>query len=34
MYDSGSDGPEAAAALLAGDGNRTWRPVNPLSGGK
>jgi glucose-6-phosphate 1-dehydrogenase len=34
MYDSGSDGPEAADALLAGDDNRTWRPVDPLSGGK
>ena len=26
-YDSGSDGPKAADDLLAGDGNRSWRPV-------
>jgi glucose-6-phosphate 1-dehydrogenase len=31
VYDSGSDGPKAADDLLAGDGNRTWRPVTPLS---
>jgi glucose-6-phosphate 1-dehydrogenase len=29
-YDSGSDGPKAADNLLAGDENRTWRPINPL----
>jgi glucose-6-phosphate 1-dehydrogenase len=29
-YDSGSDGPKAADNLLAGDENRTWRPVDPL----
>ncbi len=28
-YDSGSDGPEAANALLAGGGWRVWRPVSP-----
>jgi len=28
-YDSGSDGPKAADELLARDGNRAWRPVNP-----
>jgi glucose-6-phosphate 1-dehydrogenase len=27
-YESGSDGPKAADALLAGDGDRAWRPVN------
>jgi glucose-6-phosphate 1-dehydrogenase len=26
-YDSGSNGPRAADELLAGDGNRTWRPL-------
>jgi glucose-6-phosphate 1-dehydrogenase len=26
-YDSGSDGPKEADALLAGAGDRTWRPV-------
>jgi glucose-6-phosphate 1-dehydrogenase len=26
-YDSGSDGPRAAAALIARDAARTWRPV-------
>jgi glucose-6-phosphate 1-dehydrogenase len=31
VYDSGSDGPKAADDLLAGDGNRTWRPVAPPS---
>ena len=28
-YDSGSDGPEAADALLTRDGVRAWRPVEP-----
>jgi glucose-6-phosphate 1-dehydrogenase len=28
-YDSGSDGPKAADELLARDGDRAWRPVNP-----
>jgi glucose-6-phosphate 1-dehydrogenase len=28
-YDSGSDGPTAADNLMAGNGNRTWRPVDP-----
>ncbi|WP_424140218.1 glucose-6-phosphate dehydrogenase [Roseomonas chloroacetimidivorans] len=28
-YASGSDGPDAAVALLARDGNRAWRPVTP-----
>jgi glucose-6-phosphate 1-dehydrogenase len=28
-YASGSDGPEAADALVAADGKRTWRPLNP-----
>jgi glucose-6-phosphate 1-dehydrogenase len=27
VYSSGSDGPQAADALLAEDGGRTWRPV-------
>jgi len=27
IYDSGSEGPEAADALLAGHGKRRWRPV-------
>jgi glucose-6-phosphate 1-dehydrogenase len=27
-YESGSDGPAAADALIARDGNRAWRPVN------
>jgi glucose-6-phosphate 1-dehydrogenase len=26
-YESGSDGPKAADDLLAGGGNRAWRPV-------
>ena len=26
-YDSGSDGPKAADALLARDGERAWRPI-------
>jgi glucose-6-phosphate 1-dehydrogenase len=30
-YDSGSDGPKAADALLARDGDRAWRPVVPAS---
>jgi glucose-6-phosphate 1-dehydrogenase len=30
-YDSGGDGPKAAAALLARDGGRAWRPVSPPS---
>ena len=30
-YDSGSDGPKAADELLARDGGRAWRPVNPAS---
>jgi glucose-6-phosphate 1-dehydrogenase len=29
IYDSGSDGPEAADELLARDGQRAWRPVRP-----
>jgi glucose-6-phosphate 1-dehydrogenase len=28
VYESGSDGPAAADALIARDGNRVWRPVN------
>jgi glucose-6-phosphate 1-dehydrogenase len=28
-YDSGSDGPKAAAELLARGGDRVWRPVGP-----
>jgi glucose-6-phosphate 1-dehydrogenase len=28
IYDSGSDGPKEADALLARDGDRVWRPVN------
>jgi glucose-6-phosphate 1-dehydrogenase len=28
-YDSGSDGPKAAAELLAHDGDRAWRSVIP-----
>jgi glucose-6-phosphate 1-dehydrogenase len=31
-YPSGSDGPTAADALLAGDGGRAWRQIAPLSG--
>jgi glucose-6-phosphate 1-dehydrogenase len=27
FYESGSDGPDAADALIARDGNRAWRPV-------
>jgi glucose-6-phosphate 1-dehydrogenase len=27
-YESGSDGPQAADELLAGDGNRAWRPLD------
>jgi glucose-6-phosphate 1-dehydrogenase len=27
-YDSGSDGPKAADALLARDGDRIWRPMS------
>ena len=30
-YDSGSDGPKSADELLARDGGRTWRPVDPSS---
>jgi glucose-6-phosphate 1-dehydrogenase len=30
-YASGSDGPTAADALLAEDGDRSWRPVDPSS---
>jgi glucose-6-phosphate 1-dehydrogenase len=30
-YDSGSDGPKAADELLARDGDRAWRPVDPPS---
>ena len=30
-YASGSDGPKAADELLARDGGRVWRPVDPLS---
>jgi glucose-6-phosphate 1-dehydrogenase len=30
-YDSGSDGPKAADELLAGDGDRAWRPVGSSS---
>jgi glucose-6-phosphate 1-dehydrogenase len=30
-HDSGSDGPNAADKLLAGDGGRAWRPVALLS---
>ncbi|MET1026333.1 MAG: glucose-6-phosphate dehydrogenase [Dongiaceae bacterium] len=29
FYESGSEGPDAADALLAADGNRAWRPVAP-----
>ncbi len=28
-YDAGSDGPKEADALIAAEGNRTWRPVDP-----
>jgi glucose-6-phosphate 1-dehydrogenase len=28
-YESGSDGPKAADALIARDGNRAWRPAKP-----
>jgi glucose-6-phosphate 1-dehydrogenase len=31
-YPSGSDGPTAADALLAGDGGRAWRQIVPSSG--
>jgi glucose-6-phosphate 1-dehydrogenase len=31
IYPSGSDGPKAADELLARDGNRTWRLVDPPS---
>jgi glucose-6-phosphate 1-dehydrogenase len=31
VYASGSDGPEAAEALLAKDGHRAWRPLSPQS---
>jgi glucose-6-phosphate 1-dehydrogenase len=31
VYESGSNGPAAADALLVGDGDRTWRPVAPAS---
>ena len=35
LYASGSEGPAAAAALLAGDGGRrSWRPIAPRSDGK
>jgi glucose-6-phosphate 1-dehydrogenase len=30
-YDSGSDGPAASDALLASDGARRWRPVDPAA---
>jgi glucose-6-phosphate 1-dehydrogenase len=30
-YASGSDGPEAAAALLDADGARVWRPIGGAS---
>jgi glucose-6-phosphate 1-dehydrogenase len=30
-YDSGSDGPDAADALIASDGDRAWRPVGAAS---
>jgi glucose-6-phosphate 1-dehydrogenase len=30
-YDSGSTGPRAADELLAGSGDRAWRPVEPQS---
>jgi glucose-6-phosphate 1-dehydrogenase len=30
-YDSGSDGPKAADALLRRDGDRSWRPLVPAS---
>ena len=30
-YASGSDGPDAADELLARDGGRVWRPINPPS---
>jgi glucose-6-phosphate 1-dehydrogenase len=33
-YASGSDGPAAADALLAGDGGRAWRQIVPSSGPK
>ncbi len=33
-YASGSDGPNAADALLARDGGRAWRPLAPSSGAK
>jgi glucose-6-phosphate 1-dehydrogenase len=33
-YESGSDGPNAADALLAGDCGRAWRPLVPSSGTK
>ena len=29
VYESGSDGPKAADDLIAGDGNRAWRPAKP-----
>lgn len=29
-YESGSDGPKAAAELLMRDGQRAWRPVGPI----
>jgi glucose-6-phosphate 1-dehydrogenase len=29
IYESGSDGPKAADALLAGDHDRAWRPIRP-----
>jgi glucose-6-phosphate 1-dehydrogenase len=31
-YESGSDGPPAAAQLIARDGARAWRPVATASG--
>jgi glucose-6-phosphate 1-dehydrogenase len=31
-YESGSDGPTAAGAVLAGDSGRVWRLLDPLSG--
>jgi glucose-6-phosphate 1-dehydrogenase len=34
MYDSGTDGPPAADALLADDGGRAWRPIEVPAGEK
>jgi len=33
-YNSGSDGPNAADELLAADGGRAWRPIDPPKEGK